>query len=142
LLRQTVDDLLPIISRHGYLLLAAVCFAEAIGLPVPAALAVLTAGAVAAYGKLNLYSVIGVSFVAMLCGDLILYYTGRVSGWALLGILCRVSANPETCILRSASTTIGAAADPARCQIHPRHQQHVAAAGWQHEDASQPVPAI
>jgi membrane protein DedA with SNARE-associated domain len=97
-----VDDLLPIISRHGYLLLAAVCFAEAIGLPVPAALAVLTAGAVAAYGKLNLYSVIGISFVTMLCGDLILYYTGRVSGWALLGILCRVSANPETCILRSA----------------------------------------
>jgi hypothetical protein len=27
---------------------------------------------------------------------------GRVSGWALLGILCRLSANPETCILRSA----------------------------------------
>jgi hypothetical protein len=25
-----------------------------------------------------------------------------VSGWALLGILCRLSANPETCILRSA----------------------------------------
>mgnify|MGYP003694139315 CR=1 FL=1 len=79
---------------------------------MPAALAVLTAGAVAAYGKLNLYSVIGVSFVAMLCGDLILYYTGRVSGWALLGILCRVSANPETCILRSAEYFIGAASRP------------------------------
>lgn len=97
-----MDDLLPLISRHGYLLLAAFCFAEAIGLPVPAALAILTAGAVAAYGKLHLYSVLGISFVAMLSGDLILYFTGRVSGWALLGILCRLSANPETCILRSA----------------------------------------
>jgi len=46
--------------------------------------------------------VIGISFVAMLVGDVILYFTGRVSGWALLGILCRLSANPETCILRSA----------------------------------------
>ena len=27
---------------------------------------------------------------------------GRFSGWALLGVLCRLSANPETCILRSA----------------------------------------
>jgi membrane protein DedA with SNARE-associated domain len=97
-----LDDLLPLISRHGYLLLAAFCFAEAVGLPVPAAIALLTAGTVAAYGKLHLYSVLGISFVTMLAGDLILYFTGRVSGWALLGFLCRLSANPETCILRSA----------------------------------------
>jgi membrane protein DedA with SNARE-associated domain len=97
-----VDDLLPLISRHGYLLLAAFCFAEAIGLPVPAAIAILTAGAVAAFGKLHLYSVVGISFVAMLTGDVILYYTGRASGWTLLGFLCRLSMNPENCILRSA----------------------------------------
>lgn len=97
-----MDDLLPLISRHGYLLLASVCFAEAIGLPLPAAIAVVTAGAVAAYGKLHFYSVFVFAFTAMLAGDLILYFVGRVSGWALLGILCRLSANPETCILRSA----------------------------------------
>ncbi len=97
-----MDDLVPLISRHGYIWLAAVCFAEAIGLPVPAALGLLTAGAVAAYGKLHLYPVVGISFVTMLVGDLVLYFTGRASGWALLGVLCRVSANPETCILRSA----------------------------------------
>jgi len=84
------------------MLLAAVCFAEAVGLPLPAALAILTAGAVAAYGKLHLYSIFGVSFLAILSGDLLLYFTGRVSGWALLGFLCRLSVNPETCILRSA----------------------------------------
>src|SRR5512143_1923341 len=95
-------DLLPIIARHGYLLLAAVCFAEAIGLPLPAALALVTAGAVAAYGKLHFYSVFGLAFAAMMAGDILLYFLGRVSGWALLGILCRLSANPETCILRSA----------------------------------------
>jgi membrane protein DedA with SNARE-associated domain len=97
-----VDDLLPLISRHGYILLAAVCFAEAIGLPLPAALAILTAGAIAAYGKLHLYSVFSVSVLAIVAGDLLLYFTGRASGWALLGFLCRLSANPETCILRSA----------------------------------------
>ncbi|MBI3474116.1 MAG: VTT domain-containing protein [Acidobacteria bacterium] len=97
-----MDDLLPLLSRHGYLILGAFCFAEAIGLPLPAALAILTAGAVSAYGKLNIYSVIGLGCVSMLVGDLILYFTGRFSGWALLGLLCRLSANPETCILRSA----------------------------------------
>jgi membrane protein DedA with SNARE-associated domain len=97
-----MDDLLPLIARHGYALLAAVCFAEAIGLPLPAALAILTAGAVAAYGTLHIYSVFGTAFLAMLLGDLLLYFMGRASGWALLGLLCRLSANPETCILRSA----------------------------------------
>jgi membrane protein DedA with SNARE-associated domain len=97
-----MDDLLPLIARHGYALLAAVCFAEAIGLPLPAALAILTAGAVAAYGKLHIYSVLGTAFLAMLVGDILLYFLGRVTGWALLGILCRLSANPESCILRSA----------------------------------------
>ena len=97
-----MNDLLSVISHHGYLFLAIVCFAEAIGLPLPAALALLTAGAVAAYGGLHFYLVFGIALVAMIGGDVILYFMGRVSGWALLGILCRLSANPETCILRSA----------------------------------------
>jgi membrane protein DedA with SNARE-associated domain len=97
-----MNDLISLISHHGYLFLAVVCFAEAVGLPVPAALAMLTAGAVTAYGDLHFYLIFGVGLLAMMCGDLILYFMGRVSGWALLGLLCRLSANPETCILRSA----------------------------------------
>jgi membrane protein DedA with SNARE-associated domain len=97
-----MNNLLSSISHHGYLVLALVCFAEAVGLPVPAALALLTAGAVSAYGDLHFYVVVGVGVLAMIAGDLLLYFTGRVSGWALLGLLCRLSANPETCILRSA----------------------------------------
>jgi hypothetical protein len=34
----------------------------------------------------------------------LLFLAGRYSGWALLGFLCKVSANPETCILRSAES--------------------------------------
>ncbi len=97
-----MSNLLSSISHHGYVFLALVCFAEAIGLPLPAALAILTAGAVAAYGDLHFYLVVGVGVIAMIGGDVILYFMGRVSGWALLGLLCRLSANPETCILRSA----------------------------------------
>src|SRR5271154_1945739 len=97
-----MSNLLSSISHHGYLFLAVVCFAEAVGLPLPAALAILTAGAVAAFGDLHLYLVFGVGVLTMIVGDVFLYFMGRVSGWALLGFLCRLSANPETCILRSA----------------------------------------
>ena len=97
-----MTDLLTSISHHGYIFLALVCFAEAVGLPVPAALAILTAGAVTAFGDLHLYLVVSVGALTMGAGDVLLYFMGRVSGWALLGFLCRLSANPETCILRSA----------------------------------------
>ena len=97
-----MTNLLSSLSHHGYLLLGLVCFAEAVGLPLPAALAILAAGAVAAYGDLHLYLVLGIGILAMVSGDVILYFMGRISGWALLGLLCRLSANPETCILRSA----------------------------------------
>ena len=96
-----MNDLASLL-RHGYALLAAICFAEAIGLPLPAALAILTAGTVAVYGQLHFYLIFVVALMSMLAGDVILYFAGRASGWALLGLLCRLSANPETCILRSA----------------------------------------
>jgi len=97
-----VNDLLPLISRHGYTLLAALCLAEACGFPFPAGLAILTAGAVAAYGDLHFHVVFATAFFAILAGDLLLFSLGRVTGWSLLAILCRLSASPESCILRSA----------------------------------------
>ena len=40
----------------------------------------------------------------MLLGDSLLFVLGRYMGWGLLGFLCKLSVNPETCILRSAES--------------------------------------
>lgn len=92
------------ITHHGYLMVFGLVLAEAIGLPVPAAVALVAGGAAAAAHFLNLPVVISVAILAMLLGDCLLYILGRHMGWALLGVLCRVSTNPETCILRSAES--------------------------------------
>jgi membrane protein DedA with SNARE-associated domain len=99
-----MTDVFSQIARHGYLLVAAIVFAEAIGLPVPAALALVGGGAAAASGILHAPTLIVVSLAAMLAGDCLLYVLGNYMGWTLLGILCKVSANPENCILRSAES--------------------------------------
>lgn len=96
--------LLSNITQHGYSILFALVFAEAVGLPVPAALALLVAGAVSAKGPLHLSLVLVTSFSAMLAGDALLFLLGRYTGWWLLGILCKISLNPESCILRSAES--------------------------------------
>jgi len=99
-----MNDLTVSIAKHGYVLVFAFVLAEAIGLPVPAALALIAAGAASAAHLLRAPLVLTSAIVAMLLGDTLLFLAGRYSGWALLGILCRVSMNPETCILRSAES--------------------------------------
>ncbi|MGB0005474.1 MAG: VTT domain-containing protein [Candidatus Sulfotelmatobacter sp.] len=91
-------------ARHGYALTFWLLLAEAIGLPFPAALALVAAGAaVGAHALWGPY-VLAAALTALLLGDTAQFWLGRYMGWALLGFLCRVSINPETCILRSAES--------------------------------------
>ncbi len=99
-----MNDFISAVVHHGYIAVAAVVFAEAIGFPMPAALALAGGGAAAASGVLRVPELFLVCVVAMLTGDLILFVIGRYTGWRLLGFLCRVTLNPETCILRSAES--------------------------------------
>jgi membrane protein DedA with SNARE-associated domain/rhodanese-related sulfurtransferase len=92
------------LTQHGYSILAAIVFLEAIGVPVPAAVALLIAGGAAARGVLQAQYVLGVALFAMLAGDTLMFLLGRYTGWWLLGLLCRISLNPESCILRSADS--------------------------------------
>jgi membrane protein DedA with SNARE-associated domain len=99
-----VGTLNTALAHHGYSILAAIVFLEAIGVPVPAAIALLIAGAAAAQGVLQTQYVLGVALLSMLAGDTLMFLLGRYTGWWLLGLLCRISLNPESCILRSADT--------------------------------------
>lgn len=99
-----MNALLAEISRHGYLIVFAMAFGEAVGFPVPAALAMVGAGAAVASHALKAPLTLGGAIIAMLLGDVLLYILGRKTGWTLLGFLCRLSMNPESCILRSAES--------------------------------------
>jgi membrane protein DedA with SNARE-associated domain len=99
-----VNHVFLIIVRHGYLLIFLVVLAESIGLPMPAALALVAAGAAVAGHSLSAPILLVLSMIALLIGDILLFVLGRYMGWTLLGILCRVSINPESCILRSAES--------------------------------------
>lgn len=99
-----METLNTALAQHGYAILIAVIFLETIGLPVPAALALLIAGGAAARGVLQAPYVLGCAFSAMMTADTLMFLLGRHTGWWLLGLLCRISLNPETCILRSADS--------------------------------------
>jgi membrane protein DedA with SNARE-associated domain/rhodanese-related sulfurtransferase len=89
---------------HGYWVLFAAVFLEAVGVPIPAALALLIAGGASARGSLQGSYALGGALLAMIAGDTLMFVMGRYTGWWLLGVLCRISLNPESCILRSADS--------------------------------------
>jgi membrane protein DedA with SNARE-associated domain len=97
-------NLLSLMARHGYALTFGLLLAEAIGLPFPAAIALVAAGAAVAGHTLWGPYVLFAAVTALLLGDTVQFWLGRYMGWLLLGFLCRVSINPETCILRSAES--------------------------------------
>jgi membrane protein DedA with SNARE-associated domain len=97
-----MPDILSTIAKYGYSSLFAAMLMEALGLPVPGALALLAAGAASATGVLHPALAFGAAIMAMLIGDSALYVAGRFSGWSLLGLLCGFSLSPEVCILRAA----------------------------------------
>lgn len=99
-----MSGFLSLIVHHGYIIIFVIVFVEAIGLPMPAALVLVAGGAAAASGTLRAPAVFFLAVTAMLLGDSLLYVLGSLMGWGLLGFLCKVSAAPETCILRSAES--------------------------------------
>ena len=99
-----MEWLIHIIEQHGYLALGVLVFLEALGLPIPAAVALVVSGAAIAWHLMTPLGTLVVGLFGIILGDVLLFDLGRKSGWWLLGLLCRVSMNPETCILRSAES--------------------------------------
>jgi membrane protein DedA with SNARE-associated domain len=99
-----MNDLLSTLAHHGYAWVFFLLLAEAAGLPVPASIALVAAGAAVASHTLTFSGIVVISVIALLIGDTAQFWLGRAMGWSLLGFLCRLSMNPETCMLRSAES--------------------------------------
>ncbi len=91
------------VTAHGYLSIVGLLLLSALGLPLPVGLALMVGGAAAAHGgSLKLQYLIPAGVLAESLGATALYIGGRLTGWWLLGRLCRVTFDPEVCIFRSA----------------------------------------
>jgi membrane protein DedA with SNARE-associated domain/rhodanese-related sulfurtransferase len=95
-------NVLAAIEHHGYAATALVMFLSCCGLPLPLSVVLLTAGAAAHGGSLDLGVVMLCACVAALLGDTLMFLGGRYTGWWLLTGMCKLSMNPDTCIFGSA----------------------------------------
>jgi len=86
---------------HGLPLVFAAVFVEQIGVPLPSLPWLLAAGALCAAGELNLPLALMVTVLACLLADSFWFYLGRHRGGQVLGLLCRISLEPDSCVRRT-----------------------------------------
>jgi membrane protein DedA with SNARE-associated domain/rhodanese-related sulfurtransferase len=96
---------MAVLAQHAYAVVGVVLFFAAAGLPLPASLVLLAAGALAHNPStgVDLRLVLPLAAAAALLGDTLLYFGGRYTGWWLLAGMCRLSINPEGCIFSSSA---------------------------------------
>jgi membrane protein DedA with SNARE-associated domain/rhodanese-related sulfurtransferase len=81
--------------------LAAVVFAEQIGLPLPALPFVIAAGALVGTGQMGLGMAVVSAVLAAMAGDQVWFELGRRRGRLVLNWLCRISLEPTSCVRRT-----------------------------------------
>ncbi len=93
-----MDGAIGVLVRYGYLVVFGSVLAEQIGVPIPAIPVLLAAGGMAGNGRLSLGLILAFAGVASLAADMAWYWIGRVGGARVLGWLCRISLEPDSCV--------------------------------------------
>lgn len=87
--------------HHGESVLFWAVFTEQMGLPIPAIPLLIAAGALAGAGTMSVWAAVGLPILASLGPDMLWYYLGRHRGGRVLGFLCRLSLEPDSCVRRT-----------------------------------------
>jgi membrane protein DedA with SNARE-associated domain len=94
-------DIYELLVRHGTVILFFVVFIDRIGIPLPSAPWLLAAGALAVAGKIDWLTALVAATFGGLLADVIWFYLGRHYGKSVLGFLCRISFEPDSCARRT-----------------------------------------
>jgi membrane protein DedA with SNARE-associated domain/rhodanese-related sulfurtransferase len=96
-----MEHLQAALTGHGIWVVLGLVLASGAGLPLPAPPVLLAAGVLAGAGRLSLPALLAGSLLALLATDLLWYQLGRWRGRSILGLLCRISLEPDSCVQRT-----------------------------------------
>jgi membrane protein DedA with SNARE-associated domain/rhodanese-related sulfurtransferase len=93
--------LLDLLRDYSPMVILTVAFLETLGLPLPAFPFFVLAGCLIVENSIVWPPVIIAAITGALAADLVWYYLGKYLGKRTINFICRLSANPETCVGRS-----------------------------------------
>ena len=104
--RYSVLSFRYLLLLHGYWLLFVYVAAVELGLPLPADPMLLLMGAMIGNHRYAFVPSLLLVIAGALIGDVFWYLLGRLKGRSALGLLCRLSLEPDTCVRKTESRFI------------------------------------
>jgi membrane protein DedA with SNARE-associated domain len=89
------------VIRHGYSLLFFWIFAEQGALPLPSVPLLLVCGALVRSGRMSMGLALLAGLTACLLADGVWFQLGRLKGSKILGFLCRMTLEPDSCVRKT-----------------------------------------
>ena len=91
-------EITALLMQYGLAFVFANLFLQQAGVPVPAVPTLMVAGALSLGGGPTLPVIVLAAVAGSLLGDLIWYIAGRLYGFRVLQLLCRISISPDSCV--------------------------------------------
>jgi membrane protein DedA with SNARE-associated domain/rhodanese-related sulfurtransferase len=92
-----------ILLHYGYAVLFLAVLGQQCGVPIPADPFMIGMGSLAGDGHFSLASAIAIAWMGAMAGDLLWFRIGGLWGSRALGLLCRISIEPDSCVARTHS---------------------------------------
>jgi len=96
-----MEQTLAFIGRYGESVVFGLVFLDQLGLPIPTAPLLLALGALAGSGRIDPVPALLVAMLASVFADYLWFQLGRWRGAQVLGWLCRVALEPDSCVSRT-----------------------------------------
>ena len=93
-----MSKLVHLILKYGIPLVWVNVFLEQIGAPVPAMPTLIVAGALTRNGRMSSTHLLVAAVIASLIADYVWFILGRIYGFRILRVLCRISLSPDSCV--------------------------------------------
>jgi membrane protein DedA with SNARE-associated domain len=93
--------LLDLLRNYSSLVILIVAFVETLGFPLPAFPFFVLAGCLVVEESIFWPPIIIAAVTGALAADLVWYYLGKYLGIKTINFICRLSHNPDSCVLRS-----------------------------------------
>jgi len=96
-----MEQVLDFVARHGGLVIFVIVFLDQLGLPIPTVPILLALGALAGTGEIDPASGLLIAISASVCADLTWFQLGRWKGARILGVLCGIALEPDSCVSKT-----------------------------------------
>jgi membrane protein DedA with SNARE-associated domain/rhodanese-related sulfurtransferase len=93
--------LLNLIEHYGLWLVFANVLATQLGVPVPVYPTLIAVAAASSRGSFDALQIVAVAVLASLVADLVWFRAGTRFGGRVLGLMCRISLSPDSCVRQS-----------------------------------------